>query len=347
MPNDFLPSSLLEFFNTFDTYIIGGVGGILLLVLFLLLKRLTRKKEIPFTYQETLTSPELILVALNLATAQRQPFELQAVESAPAGSVEFTSRPILQCVAQSAAPSHLTVEAYNVFLSARWLGKTVNLSFKLENKGKPSYYTCLATIREISSMDDRCQIVFDLPERIDNRQQRSFLRIAPPEELIYGAALWHGDTMPEESKISDLQHWLKPTLFYLPGSISQFSLADLSANGVQLFFPKSITEKHGLRLSTVDRFILLVDLYNPEKEERQRMWLQCKAQRIALKETSNGFFTGAQFIAWGKPHTPPSEETPGLIDWFRVPTSREVEPLSNWIMHRHLDNFRLLNDNDG
>ena len=178
-----------------------------------------------------------------------------------------------------------------------------------------------------------------------NKTDLLFVIIQPPLEYIYGAAIWYGDTMPHEDQLPDLHNWLKPTLFYIPGSIDQFSITDLSANGIQLFFPNALIQAHSLRLSTLDRFIVMLDLYSAETNGRLRFWLQCKAQRIAFQETNEGFFTGARFMAWGKPRHPLPEQALGTIEWFRVPTSREVEPLSNWIMHRHLDKFRILDDN--
>lgn len=339
MPKHFLPPILSEFFSTPNTFILAGGCLLLLVILVLTVKRLSAKKEQSFNFRGNLTAPEHVFAALDRVLVQRQSFEMQSTDTFD------TNRPTLKCFPVSLTPKALTLETFDVSLSAQWLRKPVTLSFRIENKGKFSYYICTTTIREISTQENGCVLVFDVPELIEARQQRSFLRIAPAQELIYGAAIWHGDTLPDEEQTTDLRHWLKPSLFYIPGTISQFTIPDLSANGIQLYFPKTVTALHELRLSTLDRFILLLDLYDPEKKDRLRLWLLCKTQRIALEETSEGFYTGAQFLAWGKPRTPFAEEAPGAIEWFRVPSSREVEPLSHWIMHRHLDNFRLLDDN--
>lgn len=313
----------------------------LALILFVF-KKLKGNESYSFVPYGRINSPHQIKALISQALNQYRPFEVQI------GVSHDRNRPTLKCIPVEMDKDSLTLEAVGLKkLSEHWLNRDIVVFFRIAAKGEFSYHTFSSKIMKISAPKaDVCHIKFPLPEVIDNRQQRAFLRIKPPLHLVFGDAVWYGDTMPSSEGINDLTEWPRPVLYSIPDITQQFEILDLSAGGMRLIFPHETVKKMDLKLTTLDRFIVMMDLYDPEDMERIRFWIKCRSQRISVEPPTHDVHLGAKFLAWGKPRKPENSKNPGAIEWFRISTTQEVAPVSNWIMRRHLAMFQEENENN-
>jgi len=316
------------------TLLLLSLAGGVLLSIYLLRKIFGGKQQ--FLPRGRITAPQQIRNMLEETFAQRRPFEMQLLTQA--GKKKIT----LRCLPETISRHSLTFEVDGLKqLSDHWRGHPVELFFRLAVLGQFSYFTFPSTIEKIDSpRPDVCHIIVPVPEVIESRQQRSFLRIEPPSDYLFGAALWYDESMPEPDAIGDLSQWSCPVLLYLPPHTTQFKISDMSAGGLRLRISHHVVKKLNLKLSTVDRFILMLDLFDPRDSTRIRYWVQCRTQRIMVEPPDYDVHLGAQFLAWGRPRMPEQRDMPGAIEWFRLSLSNEIEPIGNWIMHRHLAMFR-------
>lgn len=307
--------------------VVGCVVGTLALVMLIIHFR-PRKPYIP---EDWIIDPARIKENLNEALNQRAKFELQFAMEGDA------RRPALRCAAIDIDEGGFILEASGLStLSPRWQGKPVDCFFMLRKQETYYFYAFASTIVHIKIIKDICLIKVAFPQRLETRQKRSYLRISPPEEYMLGAALWRGPDMPADTDRGDLALWPKPSRIWLPGTREDFSIRDISSGGMRIHIPRHILAEEMDLIHVSAQFMVMLDLWDPDKAQRLRFWLLCRMQSPVLDFETKGMDLGAQFLAWAKP----AEAGGSALLWLKLASSGEVEPLGNWIMRRHLEFFR-------
>lgn len=306
---------------------VSTVVGCILLVMLVIHFR-PRKPYVP---QDWVVDPEQIKEALTLAMNQRSKIEIHfAMEGE-------TRRPALRCTGLQIEKEFLYLESSSLAtLSLQWVGRRADCFFMLHKKNNYVFHAFSTTIADIQVKNDYCLIKVALPERLESRQKRSYLRITPPDEYMLGAAVWRGPDMPEDANRNDLALWPKPSYFWLPGTREEFSIRDISSGGLKLHLPRHTLAEEMDFIRISNQFIVMLDLWEPDKATRLRFWLLCRMQSPILNFETKGMDIGAQFLAWAKA----GGNGTSTLTWLKLASSGEVEPLGNWIMRRHLEFFR-------
>ncbi|SBW00474.1 conserved hypothetical protein [uncultured delta proteobacterium] len=306
---------------------VGVVVGIILLVMLILHFR--PKK--PYVPQDWIFDAKQIRDLLGVALNQRAKIELHFSMEGEA------RRPALRCSAVALENGTILLEASGLAsLSHKWQGRNVDCFFILRKQDSYAFYAFSTTIVEIRTLKEACLITVKVPEKIESRQKRSYLRIPPPEEYMLGAAVWRGLDMPESLERNDLALWPKPSRIWLPGMREEFTFRDISSGGLRLHLPRHILAEEMDFIHVSTQFIVMLDLWEPDKAQRLRFWLLCRMQSPVLDFETKGMDIGAQFLSWAKP----AESGGSNLIWLKLASSGEVEPLGNWIMRRHLEFFR-------
>ena len=318
-------------------YWLLGVGVVTLLIVFYLLYKAIQARRFKYNPYGSITDTRTIRSIVRTAFDQRRPFEVQVQTDAG------QRRPTLRCSPDHIGNDSITVEVGGLkSLSEKWLGRPVTVFFRVLMNKEYTYYTFPSHIAGIQMpRPGLCHISLPMPEKLENRQKRSFLRIRPPREFFPGAAIWYGETMPPPEKISDISIWQKPRLLYIPDRMEQFQVMDLSAGGARLSVPGQVVRTLRLQFNSTEHLVLMLDLFDPEQSKRLRYWMECRIQNVWVENTTRDVHLGLQFLAWARPKDGPHPggQTPG-IEWLKLSSSSEVEPVGNWIMRRHLELFR-------
>ena len=306
---------------------VGGIAAIIGLIM-LTIHFWPKKPYIP---QDWITEAKAIRSLLTQALDRRTKFELQFA------SEGTTRRPALRCAGIALEGNELVLEASGLTtISERWAGRSIDCFFMLAEREGSHFHAFSAIISRINVARDMCFIRLKLPERVETRQKRSYLRIAPPAEYLLGAAIWRGLDIPEDEIRSNISLWAKPSLTLLPASREDFNVRDLSSGGLRLYLPRNMLSEEMEHIHVSTQFMLMLDLWDPDKNVRARYWMLCRMQSPTLDFETKGMDIGAQFLAWARPKEPGSSE----LLWLRLGPTGEVEPLGNWIMRRHLEYFR-------
>jgi hypothetical protein len=309
-----------------------GFGVIIFLLAVGILFRAFRNRRRVYVPKDWVLDPRAIREVLQLALDQRAKFELQFK------ALQGGRRPALRCSGVRLEGLFLTLEVSGLQkLSSRWAGKEVECFFQVLDQDRAMYHAFATRVKDVSVQADRCCLRLHIPDRLESRQKRSYLRIAPPEEYLLGAAVWRGTDLPDEDIRDDLQAWAKPSLVYLPNVSAHFSVTDISAGGVRIHIPRAYLSEEVRRINISDRLISMLDLWDPDRAQRMRFWMLCRVQTPVLDFETRGMDVGLQFLAWAKPK---ESMEGGQVEWLRLSNSGEIEPLGNWIMRRHLELFR-------
>ncbi len=308
------------------------LGAIVVLLCLLIAYFSFRNRHRPYVPQDWIIEPKEIQAVIQNALDQRAKFELQFA------SHDGSRRPALRCSGVDIQNKLLVVEATGLTsLSDRWAGKTVDCFFMVLGRENNIFHAFTTTISSIQVVKNLCFIRLHMPQRIESRQKRSYLRIIPPDEYLLGSAIWRGPDLPEETQRDSLAVWSKPSMVLLPGTRTDFSVRDISSGGMRVHLPRQALAEEMPHISVSNQLMLMLDLWDPDKMQRLRFWLLCRVQSPVLDFETRGMDIGLQFLAWAKPQETDSGSS---LVWLRLASSGEVEPLGNWIMRRHLEFFR-------
>ncbi len=309
-----------------------GLGAAIACILALMLIKKFLNRKVAYIPPGWVSDPKQILYVLEMALEQRRTFEIQF------SSDKSQRRPVLRCSPDEVSGRVLAVIADGLSDAAfSWVDREVEGYFRISVKKQDIHYAFSTIITKVENYGKtRSKIVLRLPEKLENRQKRAFLRISPPEEYVLGAALWHQSNRPDGQSMLDIIKWPAPSLTFLPDTVMQFILGDISAGGIRISIPKQELIKAGLEFSVSDRIILLLDLLDPDERRRSRFWLNCRVQNLAVAFESQSLDLGLQFLEWARVKDGASTE----VEWFKLGANNEVDPLGNWIIRRHLETFR-------
>lgn len=313
-----------------------GFGVVITLLLLFTIYKAIQARRIRYNPYGSIVDERMIRNILRSAFDQRRPFEVQMQMDAG------QRRPTLRCAPEYIGQNSLTLEINGLrTLSDHWKGRPVTIFFRIMAGREYTYYTFASTISGIHHPKSGiCHLTVHTPTALENRQKRSFLRIAPPREFFMGGAIWCKDAMPTPENIAEISRWPRPRLLLIPERMEQFRLVDLSAGGARITIPNRVVRSLSLELGTTEQIVLMLDLFDPEQSRRLRFWMQCRIQNIWLEHQSRDMHMGVQFIAWARPKGGDETLQSDGIEWLRMSSSSEVEPVGNWIMRRHLELFR-------
>jgi hypothetical protein len=102
-----------------------------------------------------------------------------------------------------------------------------------------------------------------------------------------------------------------------------------------------MVRSYQLQFNSAEQLLLMLDLLDPDQTKRLRYWMLCRIQNVWIEHASRDVHIGMQFLSWARPKesSVPRQKTLG-VEWLRLSSSNEVEPVGNWIMRRHLELFR-------
>jgi len=175
-----------------------------------------------------------------------------------------------------------------------------------------------------------------LPEVLEQRQKRAFLRVEPPEQYVLGMALWAEPLDTTGSMKMNIKDWGKPALVFIPNKTSDIELVNISAGGARLKVRRERAKKCGLTFTIAERFMLLLDLWEPELGKRDRYWLLCRTQTPFIDFETRDVDLGVQFIGYARNRENSTHE----LVWQPMKAGEGIEVIGNWAMKRHLELYR-------
>ncbi|QJT08046.1 PilZ domain-containing protein [Oceanidesulfovibrio marinus] len=279
--------------------------------------------------------PGKIREIMETALDQRSKIEMRFLPAEP-------SRRSTSCSLLELGVEALTLELPDYVESGpSWLHREVECFFRVpEEKGQISFYRFTSVIQNVSrTVDGFAQAELAFPKLLHNHQKRNFLRIAPPAYLFLGVAMWLERRLPTDEHgcpAANLSSWGKPMFTYIPDKNGNpVRIANISAGGLRLDIERSAVKGREIELRVSDRIVILLDLYDPELERKQRFWLRCRVQNMQEDYDTRNLELGVQFVSVGRL----AEDADREVRWHDVGEDG-IEPLAVWVMQRHLELFR-------
>lgn len=209
--------------------------------------------------------------------------------------------------------------------------KKVRCSVLSTIKGERGYYVLIAKIVHAVVVDSLLELTVVLPNNVEKIQRREHLRIEPKDEYILGIALW-SEKVANGMFVNTPEQWGSPEYRYIPGKVNQVRLLNISASGAKMIIG---VDSNSPKLNLDKRCIMLIDIWEPEVQQKVRYWIRCAEQNLFKIKDKNAIEIGVRFREWTT--TPLHDDS---LHFVLVSKDGEIPPLANWIMKRYLEEYR-------
>ncbi|MDR0239762.1 MAG: hypothetical protein LBI88_05980 [Deltaproteobacteria bacterium] len=216
-----------------------------------------------------------------------------------------------------------------------WIGETVLVGFRLDNKGTSSYYQFVSQLRELPRCTGGFGMLLDTPAEIVPSQKRSFIRLTPSREAIFGIGIW--PLKVTQLRPDDPASLGVARICYRQDREDQLSLLNVSAAGLCLELKCS--QENALVQQPGDRLLCLLILRPQEGKHTLPLWLDCTVVRCDAKEDEPHSIVRLRFTAWAAPR-----RGKGEVEWFTVGQEGSVGPLGAWVLRQQLSQLARKKD---
>ncbi len=272
-----------------------------------------------------------IVAVLTKAMLQRAKLEMRFLPT-------DESRRATSCNIVDLGPETLKLDlADDVSASHEWIDRGVELFFKIVEKKRVIFHTFSTSIVGVRKLpNEAIHLVVELPEKIELNQKRSFLRLEPPSQYLLGLAVWLSGADASGIKGSHTKKWGRPDLTFTPGDgANVVHVLNLSAGGMRLAIRNKALRDKGLAVEVSHRVYALLDLYDPDLNEKRRLWLYCRVKSRYEDFQTRDVELGLKFLVLGRQR----QSDPYMLEWFKL-DHNGVEWLGEWVMKRHLEIYR-------
>lgn len=222
-----------------------------------------------------------------------------------------------------------------------WVGKLVACDFSLRLDPRRDYQNFYAFVTPVLAIakagDDFVHMRVTWPERLDLEQKRAFLRVEPPKLLVRDLAVWHESMVRSvHGRFNDPATWGEP-LLRLDDRLAPASLElrNLSGGGLRLDIQAGAIRHHHSLFEPGNRFLLYVQLTDPEAEAPVEFYLAASLQNIYGDPDAAGIRAyGFRFLSFGAY----DQESPPSLTWKTAVAG--VPLLDDWAFRRHLEAYR-------
>ncbi|MGL4722208.1 MAG: hypothetical protein ACRCV3_02780 [Desulfovibrionaceae bacterium] len=198
-------------------------------------------------------------------------------------------------------------------------------------KASQGYYVFTTKVLSEERAGGYLTLVLAEPTKMEKLQRRDHLRIEPRPEHILGMAIW-SEVIQEGYFVNLPRLWGKPVYSFVPGKVNQIRMMNLSSSGTRLIIAIELDES---RVNLSKKSVLLLDLWDPEVQQKVRYWIRCVEQNSFKIRDTNAVEIGLSFREWTT--APLHDET---IHFIPVSKDGEVPPIANWTMRRYLEQYR-------
>jgi hypothetical protein len=308
----------------------AAAAGALVYLLNLLVTSRRRRAALP---TGTVLEPAAIRRLLDMAMSQRARVDISF--SRTPNKDQGVSSSIEQL-----RDEHLVLDvSARIDASSRWIGRTVHCYARIRpprERGQGNSYFFTAEIAGLAKQaDGSLRLTLTLPTAMRLQQKRVHLRLDPPMEYMLGLALWPEPGETGGRSAAKPRTWGRPALLFHPGKRDLVRVVNVSAGGMRLDVSRKALRDTGLEFEPGERYILLAEIYDPDRKAKQRLWCMARVQnRFEDFETRN-LEVGVCFVAQGLS----AGQGRDTLAWRNVGEDG-VASLGDWVVKRHLERYR-------
>jgi len=210
------------------------------------------------------------------------------------------------------------------------IGEEVRVSFKTHTKRTSSYYQFTSQVHSLPRCGAAYGITLAIPEEIRSNQKRSFVRITPRKEAVYGIGVW--EMQPARTHRNDPDALGAAQVSFRQDHQKELALLNVSAGGLSLKVQRPPEDQPAMDPQPGDRLLCLLMLAAPEGEPALSLWLESTVVNRRELENDPCAVVGLRFDAWAAP----AQDKGGVAAWFGLGEDGAISALATWIVRHQL-----------
>ncbi len=296
------------------------------LVIYLILNKIAQKKAKTDFF--TISDPSTIMEILNQAMIDRSSFQLflnpESAYSLKCSLEEVTSYDMV-----------LELPSYIRAIKPQMVGRKVYVIFGIPYKKQMIFYYFTSKIISSFKKDDYLFLRIEIPNSLELRQKRNFLRIETRPEDFIDLIVWKEKFLPTGELVKDLKNLGKP-IYKKKTEHAFFPVLDISALGIRLKFDRVELNKRVGELNKGNGFIIFFKIKDERREKTYSFLVHGIIKNVYRDPVGKHIEYGIQFIEQGKV----SEDSSSIIKWEKIDPKMGIRELSDWVMQKHLYYYR-------
>ena len=222
-----------------------------------------------------------------------------------------------------------------------WVGRTLELSFKLQLPEQPKVQSIFAFVAEIVSYqqagDNILQLKLSRPLRLELNQNRLHLRVEPSAKYVKIIKLWTGESIRRKGDPKAPDTWGDPIYHSEAGGKQEIMLQNISGGGLRLeITPGALRAIQNTIAVNQDYYGQLV-LAHPDLSGYSTHYILMRVLKCYDDcESKYELSLGMVFSAEGTPYAPPLVG----LNWRNVNRDFGIRSLDDWAYEMHLEQYR-------
>ncbi|MFZ5426212.1 MAG: hypothetical protein ACOZEN_04520 [Thermodesulfobacteriota bacterium] len=226
-------------------------------------------------------------------------------------------------------------------ITPSWIGRTLELSFRLRLPEQPQLQSTFAFMSEITAFEpqqgDILLLKLTRPRRLELNQNRLHLRVDPPEKYVKSLRIWSEDAVRRRGDPKDPDSWGEPAYATEQGQFQELSIENLSGGGARLKIAPAALRAKMHKITVGQQFYARIVLADPDLSGFSTHYvlmrvLKCYDDCESRTELSLGF----AFTASGTPFDPPLTG----LRWRAVNRDYGIREMDDWAYELHLELYR-------
>ncbi len=295
------------------------------LVIYLIFNKIAQKKAKSDFF--TISDPSTIMEILRQAMIDRSTFQV---------SLNPESAYSLKCSLEEVTSDDMVLElpAYIRSIKSQMVGRKVYVIFGIPYKKQMIFYYFSSKIKGSFKKDDYLFLRIEIPNSLELRQKRNFLRIETRLEDFIDLIIWRERFLSTGELVKNLKDLGKP--IYKKMENVFFPVVDISALGIRLKFTRiELNDLVGRELDKGDGFIIYFKVKDERRDKIYSFLVHGIVKNVYKDPIGKYVEYGIQFIEQGK-----VSEDSKFIKWEKIDPKTGIRELSDWVMQKHLYYYR-------
>lgn len=225
--------------------------------------------------------------------------------------------------------------------SQSWVGRTLDLSFRLRLPEQPQVQSIFSFVSDIISLSRQAGDVVVMrisrPLRLELNQNRQFLRVEPPEKYVRAFKLWTEDAVRRQGDPEDPETWGEPLYAWEFGGVREVVLENISGGGLLAeVTPEALRAKPG-KITVGQHYYCSLTVAAPDFTFFSTHYLALRVVKCHDDcDSKVKLSLGLAFTGSGTPQEAPLTG----LRWRAANRDYGVREIDDWAYELHLELYR-------
>lgn len=226
-------------------------------------------------------------------------------------------------------------------IKPEWVGRSLELSFRMRLPDQPKIQSTFSFISEIDSYeileDNIVQLRISRPLRLELNQNRQHLRVEPPDKYIKAINLWTDDHVRRNGDTKHPDTWGAPIYGSQSGEVQELELENISGGGLRVKISPAALRAKMNKITASQQYYAQIILADLDLEGYSTHYVLLRVAKCYDDcDSKSQLSLGLTFSAVGAPYDPPLTG----LRWRTVDKAYGIRELDDWAYELHLELYR-------